>query len=62
MKTAAAIRAHLREELVAAIEANAAKAEDEEWWTGIPRARLEGRIILLQELLDWIEEKQPSVG
>ena len=57
MKTAQAIRAHLREELVAAIDAKAAKAEDEEWRTGIPRALLEGRIILLQELLDWIEEK-----
>jgi hypothetical protein len=39
-----------------AIETKAAKYDEEDWRTGIPGAMLEGRIGLLQELLDWIGE------
>ena len=58
MPTSEAIRDRLLEMLVQSIEIKAAKYDEEAWRTGIPGAILEGRINLIQELLDWIEGKE----
>jgi hypothetical protein len=55
MQTPEAIRDYLQETLVQLIEVKATKYDDEEWRTGIKGAILEGRIDILQEILDWIE-------
>ena len=57
MKSAESIQEHIREELARAMEGTAAKAGEQSWRTGIPGAILEGRISVLQELLDWIERE-----
>jgi hypothetical protein len=58
MPTSEAIRDRLLEMLVQSIEVKAEKYGEEAWRTGIPGAILEGRINLIQELLDWIEGKE----
>jgi hypothetical protein len=57
MKSAESIQSHIRQELTLAIDGKAAKAGEQQWRTGIPGAILEGRISVLQELLDWIERE-----
>ena len=46
--------------LVLSVEAKAQKYGQEEWHTGIPGAILEGRINVLEEILDWIESDAES--
>ena len=53
--TADEIRQRVREMLVETIEAKAANHAREEWRTGIPGAILEGRIAVLEEILDWMD-------
>ena len=57
MQTPEAIQGKLREMLVESIEAQAAKYDEEEWRTGVKGAILQGRINVLEEILDWIEDK-----
>jgi hypothetical protein len=59
MKQPEAIQHKLREMLVETIEVQAAKYDEEEWRTGVPGAILQGRINVLEEILDWIEDKSP---
>jgi hypothetical protein len=61
MKTPEAIQRYLREMLVLSIETKAEKYDQEEWRTGIPGAILEGRITLLEEILDWMESDSVEV-
>jgi hypothetical protein len=53
------IREYLQETLVQLIEVKAAKCDDEEWITGIPGAVLEGRISMVNEILEWINNQGP---
>lgn len=54
MPTAEAIRDHIREMLVVAIETKGDNYHDERWRMGIEGAILEGRIDVLDEILQWI--------
>jgi hypothetical protein len=54
MPTPKDIREYLEETLVQLIEVKAAKCDDEEWSTGIPGAILEGRISMVNDILDWM--------
>jgi hypothetical protein len=57
MKSQEDIREYLRNELITAIEAKAAKCDDEAWTNGIPGAILEGRMNMLGEIIDFITEE-----
>jgi hypothetical protein len=58
VQTAEAIQEYLQETLVQLIEVKASKCYEEEWRTGIPGAILEGRISMVTELLDWINNRE----
>jgi hypothetical protein len=55
-----AIRDRLVGMLVESYELKAAKYEEEAWRTGVSGAVLEGRMDLLQEILDWMDNGKSS--
>jgi len=57
MQTLEATQHKLREMLVESVEVKAAKYNEEDWRTGVKGAILQGRINVLEEILDWIEDK-----
>jgi hypothetical protein len=60
MKSPEAIRDRLLEMLVESYEIKAAKCEEEAWRTGLPAAMLEGRMDVLQEILNWMDNGESS--
>jgi hypothetical protein len=60
MPTPEAIVQYFEETLGQLIEVKAAKCDDKEWRTGVPAAMLEGRMDVLQEILDWMDNGEFS--
>jgi hypothetical protein len=51
------IRERLRSLLLLSIEVKAEHCTEEQWRSGTPGAILEGRMSMLRELLDWLENE-----